>query len=621
MKRIGIISVAAILLTMLAVSCSMDLRTTKYSVTFVADNGSENEVETVIWGDRAVEPSVPEKDGYTFVEWQKDGEKYDFREAVTSDITLEAAWTVKTCSVTFVFNNGNKDKVKTVTWGDKVSEPSVPVLEGNTFVEWRKDGVKYDFDSAVTSDITLEAVWALKICRVTFVSRNGSEDEVKAVTWGYSVSEPDAPLFDGNTFVEWRKDGVKYDFGSVVTSDITLEAAWEKIVCRVSFYLPEDSTDKPSDEYIIYGNRVTAPSPAPERVGYTFDGWYLEGEEYDFSSEVTDDITLTSQWTEQYWVVSFDLSPSTERLPSLKIGNGATVNFAEDWKPENLERYRFDCWTLNGSEFSFDTPIRSNVTLTAKWTPIYTVTFDITGGTGDIETQHIAENEYASAPSTAPESTSKYKTFAFWSEDGVTEFDFTKGKITSDTVLHPVWKDKYTVGGTGPAGGIIFYDVDADNSDENGGAGPDGLMSSVCLWRYLEAAPKDASETACAWSTETGNEEHETAEGIGKGKSNTEIILKFMESSKGSEMFPAAQACNIYTCGEFDDWFLPSKDELAKMYDYRDVIGMKTGEEVGYWTSTSVGYIYADYQFFSTGSSGYEIRLHAYFYVRPVHQY
>ena len=43
----------------------------------------------------------------------------------------------------------------------------------------------------------------------------------------------------------------------------------------------------------------------------------------------------------------------------------------------------------------------------------------------------------------------------------------------------------------GATGGYVFYDCDFDNDETNDGAGPDGLKSSVCGWRYLEAAPAD----------------------------------------------------------------------------------------------------------------------------------
>ena len=40
----------------------------------------------------ATAPTAPTKDGYTFVEWQLDGKKYDFSTKVTKNITLVAVW-------------------------------------------------------------------------------------------------------------------------------------------------------------------------------------------------------------------------------------------------------------------------------------------------------------------------------------------------------------------------------------------------------------------------------------------------------------------------------------------------------------------------------------------------
>ena len=42
----------------------------------------------------------------------------------------------------------------------------------------------------------------------------------------------------------------------------------------------------------------TAVKPAdPERIGWTFDGWYLGDAEYTFTEKVTQDITLTARYT------------------------------------------------------------------------------------------------------------------------------------------------------------------------------------------------------------------------------------------------------------------------------------------------------------------------------------
>jgi len=46
---------------------------------------------------------------------------------------------------------------------------------------------------------------------------------------------------------------------------------------------------------IVFGSVANEPD-APTRDGYTFDGWYLTGSQYDFSTAVTDDITLMAVW-------------------------------------------------------------------------------------------------------------------------------------------------------------------------------------------------------------------------------------------------------------------------------------------------------------------------------------
>ena len=133
MKRISIITLLALSALLISVSCSIELGAPELRVTFVFNNGSEDEVKVVRKGRKVSEPSAPVYEGYTFVEWQKDGVKYDFDTPVTEDITLEAVWTERICSVTFVLNNGSGNEEKPVPWGETVSAPSDVEYEGHIF--------------------------------------------------------------------------------------------------------------------------------------------------------------------------------------------------------------------------------------------------------------------------------------------------------------------------------------------------------------------------------------------------------------------------------------------------------------------------------------------------------
>lgn len=63
-----------------------------YTVTFDSDGGTGVEVQVVSKNKTVTVPSNPTKDGYTFVEWQLDGAKYDFNTKVVKDIVLKAKW-------------------------------------------------------------------------------------------------------------------------------------------------------------------------------------------------------------------------------------------------------------------------------------------------------------------------------------------------------------------------------------------------------------------------------------------------------------------------------------------------------------------------------------------------
>ncbi len=79
------------------------------------------------------------------------------------------------------------------------------------------------------------------------------------------------------------------------------------------------------------------------------------------------------------------------------------------------------------------------------------------------------------------------------------------------------------------------------------------------------------------------------AEGIatGTGKQNTLDIV-----SACSETNIAAKACADYDCGDYDDWFLPSKDELNQIYRNKSTLEHTKGfvalATTFYWSSTQI---------------------------------
>ncbi|PID90060.1 MAG: hypothetical protein CSA97_04880 [Bacteroidetes bacterium] len=241
-----------------------------------------------------LDPGKPTKDGHRFVEWQLNGAKYDFKTAVAEDITLVAKW-IPTYTVSFNTNGGNETiSPATVDWNTQVSAPKNPTKHGHRFVEWRWNGEKYDFGSAVTKDITLVAKWQIYTYTVTFDAQGGIGSVASVeVDWNTQVGEPKALAKEGYRFVEWQLSGAKYDFKTAVKKDITLVAKWIP-TCSVSFNT-NGGKETIAQATVDKDAQVVEPT-APTKDGYKFVEWQLNGVKYDFGSAVTKDITLVAKW-------------------------------------------------------------------------------------------------------------------------------------------------------------------------------------------------------------------------------------------------------------------------------------------------------------------------------------
>ena len=162
-------------------------------------------------------------------------------------------------------------------------------------------------------------------------------------------------------------------------------------------------------------------------------------------------------------------------------------------------------------------------------------------------------------------------------------------RTTSEIASAP----SYTIGDTGPAGGVIFYDDEADGTDD------------IAEARYLEAAPTDidvSGDLTHVWGgygTAVGSSARGTA--IGTGEANTAaIVAAYGASDPYNETGDyAARLADQYAYEGYSDWFLPSQDELDLMYKNKDVIGGFAS--AWYWSSSEDGADAAWSQDFGTG--------------------
>ena len=135
--------------------------TSKFTITFDTDGGSEIEEVTVRSGEKLERPKEPTKEGYTFDGWfTEEGIAYDFDEEVTSSFTLFARWLEgESYTVRFDSNGGSNIPNQVVFENEKVREPNIPTREGFVFLYWTLEGEEFDFDTPITANITLLAEW------------------------------------------------------------------------------------------------------------------------------------------------------------------------------------------------------------------------------------------------------------------------------------------------------------------------------------------------------------------------------------------------------------------------------------------------------------------------------
>ncbi|MBO7149358.1 MAG: InlB B-repeat-containing protein, partial [Clostridia bacterium] len=206
----------------------------------------------------------------------------------------------------------------------QVEEDSFATLPQTTREGYEFSAWNYDFTTPITSNKTIVASWTPNTYTISLNPNGGSVSNATIeATYDQSCTLP-TPLKTGYMLVGWNteEDGSGVSYGDVnailnLTSQngatVELYAQWTERV--VTATLADLSTTNPSHTvtFDLNGATGTAPAPqtvtdtlgltyptAPTRSEYVFAGWYATssctGSPYDFTADVTEDITLYAKW-------------------------------------------------------------------------------------------------------------------------------------------------------------------------------------------------------------------------------------------------------------------------------------------------------------------------------------
>ncbi len=430
----------------------------KHTVSFETDGGSAVPSQSVVNGGMATMPEIePTKAGYTFEGWYKDAgytQTYDFNSVITKATTIYAKWNAQMHTVSFEVDGGSAVSNQFVTLGGKAKMPEIePTKAGYTFGGWYTDAGHtqvYDFNSNISGNITIYAKWNAQIHTVSFEVDGGSAIANQSVAHGGKATMPQVdPTKAGYTFGGWYTDAGHtqvYDFNSNISGNITIYAKWNAQMHTVSFEV--DGGSAIANQSVAHGEKASAPTPAPTKAGYTFEGWYTNvthTDIYDFNKEITANMTIYAKWKPLKYTVSFEVNGGSA-IANQSVAHGEKAS-APTPAPIKVG-YTFEGWYTDVTHtdiYDFNKEITANTTIYAKWEPLkYTVSFEVDGGS-TVSHQSVAHGEKASAPTPPP--TKAGYTFGGWYTDaGHTQaYDFTN-VITENTTIYAKWKAQtYTV--------------------------------------------------------------------------------------------------------------------------------------------------------------------------------
>ena len=194
--------------------------------------------------------------------------------------------TGKPVTVTYAYGAlGGTYATQIVQAGEKAIEPDVPSRQGYQFTDWYLDDTKYDFNTAVTGNMTLTAKWTVNSYTITFDTDGGSAIDPITQDYGTAIIAPADPTREGYTFMGWDKAIP----ATMPAGDMTITAQWRINRYTVTFDTNGGSAVAPITQ--DYGTAITAPAD-PTREGYTFMGWDKEIP----TTMPAGDMTITAKW-------------------------------------------------------------------------------------------------------------------------------------------------------------------------------------------------------------------------------------------------------------------------------------------------------------------------------------
>lgn len=456
------------------------------------------------YGSAVETPSDPKRTGYTFKGW--DPAVPD--KMPMDDLTVSAQWEINTYTVKFDSAGGSAVADQTVNYDSTAQKPETPKKEGYVFVQWLgKDQQGYDFNTPVTSDLTLTAQWTAGETGYTVEHYLEKADKAGE----YEIDGTSTLQMRGTTGTKTAATSKTYaGFTSEGVNQLTIAANGSTVVKiyykrnTVTLHFLGDNNEEVATLRGKYDTQVARPTD-PKRAGYTFTGWDQNIPAAFPAADQTYQATWQANTDTPYTVKHYraDLNGIyAEKLCETETGltgtTGAQTNASarsyEGFTAQPVQQQTISgdgrtvvkiYYTRDQATLHFDSkggtvvgdikaPYESEIiapadpkrtgytfkgwdpavpekmplqdlTLSAKWQiNTYTVQFDTDGGETTVPDQKV---EYLGVVSKPEAPKKKGYTFVQWMDDNKKGYDFNTS-VTGDVKLTAQWTEgetEYTV--------------------------------------------------------------------------------------------------------------------------------------------------------------------------------
>ena len=366
---------------------------TEYNITMELNGGSGQEKVVYTMTDEDFELPTPTRNGYEFVGWTGAGITTPQTSVIipkgsTGNKAYTANWQVIEYTITLDTNGGPVVSPIKYTVEDLFTLPYI-LRPGYEFAGWTLDGsgmlpfTPLIIYPGTTGDLHYKAEWRLAEYTITMDLDGGSGQEKVVYTITDEEFELPTPTRNGYEFVGWTGErittpqtSVKIPKGS--TGNKAYTANWK--VIRYTITLVTNGGAVIASIRYTVEDSVTLPIP-PDRPGYEFSGWVLDGSGQFPSTPMiipkgsTGDRIYKAEWRVASYTITYVSHGKAYNWVQYTINNQVYFGTPEEDPSYYLPGYTFVGWKIDGVEGtprSYMLPKGSygNRTATMLWEPI-----------------------------------------------------------------------------------------------------------------------------------------------------------------------------------------------------------------------------------------------------------